>query len=505
MELMWSLRRQFWNGLAVFKYRHNKPAEIPIPRGDGKKLKAVSLESAFPGISIPNILVADSVPEDEASRLKYWFYQAQVGLYSLFSPMQEGLPPIEPDQQRALDEAYTPAHRKCFAPPALPVDYQGGMDLGHLAVASPYACYLERAPEGGFQWDLRKLDRYELHEGLRRLGVRVLFTLDPETRRLRPAQIDSEFGTCRPGDAQWASAQKLALCAATTHLSLVRHFNWVHLAAGGPLAIATRNNLGAQHPVMRLLWPHIYGTQYSNQIVTLGQMARGGDFETIFSFTHEGMCKLFSDTYAEYDAVVLDPGQEAAEKGVKDAGFDTPALDSRMAYFELMRQHALRYLRIYYASDMQLREDAALWAWLTELDKLIPGGIRKLLGDSLTLESAARLLGAFIYLATVEHEIVGSGVWNYQLWTHVQPVRMYKNGHREPLDVYQRLVNANFNLNVHRRELLTDFSYLALDLPGAAAFRAFRRELEELQARLSQKPANCWMIYPDILKANINA
>ncbi|WP_224244224.1 lipoxygenase family protein [Hyalangium gracile] len=505
MGLMWQLRRRFWDGLAVLKYRYNKPAEIPIPQGDGQQLKAVSFESAFPGIPIPNILVADSVPKDEASRLKYLFYQAQVALYSLFPPMQEGLPPVDPDPQRALDDAYTPAHRKCFPAPILPNDYRGDIDLGHLAIASPYACYLERAPEGGFQWDLRKLDRYELHDGLRRLGVRVLFTLDSRNRRLRPTRIDSELGTSRPGDAHWQLSQKLALCAATTHLSLVRHFNWVHLAVGGPLAIATRNNLGARHPVMRLLWPHIYGTQYSNQIVTLGQMARGGDFETIFSFTHAGMCKLFSDTYAEYDAVVLSPGLEAEQKGVRDAGFDTPALDSRMAYFELMRQHALRYLRIYYASDEQLREDTSLRAWITELGTLIPGGIHKLLGDALTLESAARLIGAFLYLETVEHEIVGSGVWNYQLWTQVQPVRMYKNGHREPLDVYQRLINANFNLNVHRRQLLADFSYLALDTAGAAAFQAFRKELEELQVRMSEEPAGRWMIYPEMLKANINA
>jgi hypothetical protein len=91
------------------------------------------------------------------------------------------------------------------------------------------------------------------------------------------------------------------------------------------------------------------------------------------------------------------------------------------------------------------------------------------------------------------------------MWTHVQPVRVYKNGQREPIDVYQRLVNANFNLNVSRAQLLQDFSYLALDEKGATAFRKFNADLQELQRRLDGEPFEYWKIYPKILEANINA
>jgi arachidonate 15-lipoxygenase len=87
----------------------------------------------------------------------------------------------------------------------------------------------------------------------------------------------------------------------------------------------------------------------------------------------------------------------------------------------------------------------------------------------------------------------------------VQPVRVYKTLQREPVDVYQRLVNANFNLNVKRAPLLQDFSYLALDAGGADAFRAFRMDLEALQDRLEAGPFAHWKIYPRKLEANINA
>jgi hypothetical protein len=502
---VWALRRGFWNFLTTSKYRANRPAVIPVPRDASRPIVAVGLASLYPEIPIPNIRVADHVPADEASWVKSRFYDLQVALYRWFSPMQPGLPSIDPDPQKALAGAYTAAHRRCFPAPVLPPEYVGAVDLGSLAVAGPYACYVERAPDGRYQWDLTQLARYEHHDGLRSLGIRVLFDIDPKAGKLEAVQIDCELGSCKPGTPNWELATRLALCAATTHVSLVRHFNGVHLAAGGPLAIATRNALPASHPLRRLMWPHMYGTQYSNEIVTRGQLSPGGDFETIFSFTHSGTCRLFEETYEQYDITVLDPARDAERRGIVRAGFDTPALSNRLAHFDVMHAHAARYLEIYYASDTALRDDASAVAWVEALERLVPNGIHRLLGEDITRESLARLIAAFIYMAAVEHEILGTGLWNYQMWTHVQPVRVYRSGQREPVDVYQRLVNANLILNVKRAQLMQDFSYLALDERGAAAFRDFQAELRRLQARVEREPFEYWKISPGILEANINA
>jgi len=502
---MWAARKQFWNQIAILKFKANRPATIPVPQDDAKPLQAVGLATQFPSIPIPNIRVADHVPADEASALKSGFYDVQVGLYRGFSPMEAGLPSIDADPIKALDEAYTAGHRSCFPAPVLPPEYQGAVDLGSLAVAGPYACYVERAPEGGYHWDFRHLARYEHHEGLHSLGVRVVFRVNAAARRLEAVKIDSELGPCTPGQPQWDLAQKLALCAATTHVSLVRHFNWVHLAAGGPFAIATRNCLPPAHPLRRILWPHMFGTQYSNQLITKGQMAVGGDFESIFSFTHAGVCRLVDDSYREFDVSVLAPPRDARRRGIADAGFATPALDNRRAHFDVFLAHATRYLGVYYASDAALAADAAVAAWVGALDEMIPNGVRSVAGPALTVAGVAELCAALIYMATVEHEVLGTGLWNYQMWTHVQPVRVYADGRREPLDVYQRLVNANFNLNVHRAQLMQDFAYLALDEPGRSAFRQFREDLAALQARVDGEPRAYWKVSPGILEATINA
>ena len=87
---MWSARKFVWNRIAIMKFRANKPATIPVPKDDGRKLEAVGLASQFPNIPVPNIRVADHVPADEASALKSTFYDGQVALYSGFAPMEAG-------------------------------------------------------------------------------------------------------------------------------------------------------------------------------------------------------------------------------------------------------------------------------------------------------------------------------------------------------------------------------------------------------------------------------
>ena len=126
-------------------------------------------------------------------------------------------------------------------------------------------------------------------------------------------------------------------------------------------------------------------------------------------------------------------------------------------------------------------------------------------GPGVSVDGVARLTAAVIQLATVEHEIAGSGMWDYQLWSDALPARVPADGTRPPLDVYQRLVNANFNLNVHRTALLSDFSDLGLDPGGAEAFRTFRTDLLALQTELDASPEEPWRMEPKRLKANINA
>lgn len=509
---MWFVRKWFWNVFGWIKFAGNKPQTIPLPPKADHVIKPVPLSEAIPGLPIKTILTChpNDIPADERSLVHSLFFKVQLWLYSVFPPMQPGLPPVDPDPAQAFRHAYTWLHRTKFDPPVLPAEFYGSPDLGSLAVRGPYAGYLEKDSDGIYKWDLARLGDYEHHVGLHKLGVKVLFRVDPLARALQAFQIDSTLGSAGPGDPTWEISKKIALCALSTHTSLVRHFNWLHLAGGAHLAIATRNRLPPKHPLCRLLWPYMYATQANGDLVTRGQMLPGGEFETVFSLTFEGMCKLFEETYREFRIVTNDPEEDAKARQIRNQGFDTPTQENLEALFIIIHEHARNYLRIYYpdfqpgSSTMAIRSDAPILAWLDELNRLIPNGVEAS-RTNVTFDSLARLVARLMHMVTAQHEILGGFLWNYQLWTHRQPVRVYTNGQSEPLDVYQRLVNANYILNVKRRELMYDFSYLALDAAGERAFVNFIEALKTLQEAMEQEPQTVWKLYPQALKVNINA
>lgn len=501
---MWKLKELIWNWLIVRKFRSSTPRRVPVPTDTTPKVQRIPLVERYPSIPISNIFVGKHIPADENERIRLFACKVQAQLYRLIPPKKRGLSSIDPDPEVAISRAYAQRYRKQWSTPEMPKEYRGPIDLGRLAVAGPYFCYLQRAPEGGYEWDLRELGDYECHPGLRKLGVRVLFAVNGAARRLVPIEIECELGKCTPVDSNWQLAQKIALCAATTHLNLVRHFTGIHLALVGQVAIATRNTLSANHCVRRLLWPHTWGAQYSNELITELFMMKGGDFEEIFSFTHAGLCRLISDAYEKYDIRVIDPSVDVERREIIKGELDLPALENRLAHLDVFLSHTRRYLRQYYSCDRDLQEDTQIQGWVNELNRLVPGRVDGLLGDTLTIEGMAKFIAAYIYAGTVEHEVFGSGLWHYQLWTHAQPVRVYEDGRREPIDVYQRLVNYSLMFNVSRAPLLQDLSYMALDPAGKAAFSSFLAELAALQVNLDAEDPSHWKISPRVLEVSVN-
>ncbi len=505
----------FWNALAIFKYRVAKPKIIQAPRRYERRIRMVPMGEVFPKIPLRSVKVEDHVPADELRfgriplPLFWWFHCLQAWLQRVLPPVIPGTAAMDDDPDRALRKAYD-ADRRRFRAPRFPELYgrlHHKQRLAELAVRGPYFNYLRAVGDGTFEWDLRDMARFEHRDDLVNLGVRVQFLVDHSLDRLTVAGIETSDGrTFVPTDPDWEDAQRLALCSITTHCSLFRHFAWVHLAAGAPFAVSVRNNLPCDHPLRLLFHPHIYRTHDSNRNVSLVQMNPGGDFE-MFSYTRRGLLDAFESFYEAYDAVNLDPRSHAKTYGYARAGFDTPSLDNHCRLFDVFHRHTERYIKAHYADDAGLAADEHVVAWWKELDELIPGGIQREFGAHISIASVSRLAAGLIYTVTTGHEQLGTLLWDYQAWPEVQPVRVYKDGRRLPADLYQRLMNANYNLNVRRTRLVQDFGYLASDERGREAFRKFEEELLSLEqqwmnAHCTRRP---WWIYPSMLEANMNA
>jgi len=528
LPLSWKIRRYLWDSMFILIYKGKKVLPIPVPVPTSPPLRVIRMSEREPTIAIPNIMVADRIPGDERSVKMLLAYALRRFLYKVYPANQPGLPGIDPDIEVALKQAFNDRYQALYPVPLRAAELWadgGQVDLGAMALNSPYACFLQRDGDR-LVWDFTDLKDHSLHRDLISPACTVVFEPDPaKPGQVRAVEIDCVLGRVRPGDPDWPRARALAMCGASTQVSLVRHFNWVHLACGAHFAVATRNRLSPDHVICRLVWPHMYGTQNSNYLVTAGQMLPNGEFESIFSFTHDGMCKLFARTHYNYRISVIDPELDWEERGLAGSGLVSPVQQNLLGLHRVMHDHATAYIAAYYPDDAALRAEGQVINWLADMDRTIPNGIQRISGpitpEALTRAGLARLIAGLTYMAAVQHEALGSVMWNYQLWVDQNPVRVYKDGRRLPVDIYQRLLNANFNLNVRRAKLLQDFEYMGVDDKGKTLFRAFHDRLQALEDSYTARyqPERLadpdephdrekfppWIILPSAIDANINA
>ena len=503
----WKAKRWLWTRWHTVRYSLAKPQNIGPPKPDQERIKAVALRDAQPGIPAEKVQVFATLPKDEKS----FGMRASVSV-ALFSnkylrPMNMDLPEIDPDIDKALAYGLSSGYAKAFRAPILPDIYAGDdlPELGDLAVQSPYSLFLTRDSEGLLGMDFMMLGDFEHQPDLRSLGVHVRFSESAEGGRLEATEIKSdEYGEVHQGDPDWEASRALAICAATTHMSLTRHFNYVHLISGNHWEIATRNSLLPSHPLYRLVWPHIFNSLFTNYAITAVQMLPDGDFVNMFSFTHEGLMKYYDAMYEAYDIAMTDPEADWERRGLAGSSFDAPSQDNLCELFDVMFEHTKRYVHAYYDSDEELQNDHAVVAWMEGLDALIPNGLNGALSGGLTRDGVARVIAAYIYEGNTIHDLTGTSLWDYQLWVDRNPVRIYKDGRRLPVDVYQRLIVNNFALQIKRAPMLADYGQVALDEKGEALFEQFYQGCQDLQDRYDETEAGPWRMEPKNLEISMN-
>jgi len=503
----WKAKRWLWNRWHTLRYSLAKPQSIGPPKSDQERIEVVALRDSQPGIPAEKVQVFAQLPKDEKS----FGMRASVAVALLLNralrPMSQGLPEIDPDIDTALAYGLSDGYAKAFRVPVLPAVYADGgtPDLGWLAVESPYSVFLDRGPDGALQMDLMMLGDFEHQQALRSLGVRVRFSEPSDSGRLMAIEIESdEYGTVHREDANWDASNALAVCAMTTHMSLTRHFNYVHLISGNHWEIATRNNVPPNHPLYRLVWPHIFNSLFTNYAITAVQLLPDGDFVNMFSFTHEGLMKYYDAMYDAYDIRMTDPEADWERRGLAGSSFDAPSQENLCELFNVMFEHTKRYVHAYYDSDEELQNDAAVVAWMESLDALIPNGLNGALSGGLTRDGVARVIAAYVYEGNTIHDLTGTSLWDYQLWVDRNPVRVYKDGRRLPIDVYQRLIVNNFALQIKRAPMLASYEQVAPDDQGAALFRQFYQECQDLQDRYDQTEAGPWRMEPKNLEISMN-
>jgi arachidonate 15-lipoxygenase len=172
------------------------------------------------------------------------------------------------------------------------------------------------------------------------------------------------------------------------------------------------------------VWPHIFHSLFTNYAITGVQMLPDGDFVNMFSFTHRGLMGYYDAMCEAYDISMTDSGTDWERRGLTGSSFDAPSQENLCNLFNVMFEHAKRYVNASYESDEELQIDAAAVAWMEGPDALIPNGLNGALSDGITRDGVVRVIAAYIYGGNTIRDLTGTSLWDYQLWVGRSPVRI---------------------------------------------------------------------------------
>jgi hypothetical protein len=155
------------------------------------------------------------------------------------------------------------------------------------------------------------------------------------------------------------------------------------------------------------------------------------------------------------------------------------------------------YVDRYYPTEKALSEDAAVHVWFEALDRTIQNGVRGYV-PSLDKAGLVNLCTVIIYSVVIGHE--ENSLWDYALF---MPTLVHDDG--LPMTVGETQCVSNFQLVICSAvsDLMSDFSYLALDAEGAALMRKMQSDLTALQAEMEAGGDAYWRLYPNTLKSSV--
>ncbi|MBD2449132.1 lipoxygenase [Nostoc sp. FACHB-152] len=285
-------------------------------------------------------------------------------------------------------------------------------------------------------------------------------------RLLRPIAIqcgqtpgpDYPIITPNSGKYSWLFAKTVVLIADANFHEAVSHLGRTHLFIG-PFVMTTYRQLPPNHPLRILLHPHFEGTLAINDAAQRALIAPGGGVDRLLSSTVDNARVLAVRGLQSYGF-----NNAMLPKQLKQRGVDDPNLlpvypyrDDALLIWNAIHQWVSDYLKLYYPTDKDIQQDAALQAWAAEAQAYDGGRIPDFgeNGGIQTREYLAEAVTLIIFTASAQHGAVNFPQKDLMGYAPVLPLAGYlpastlKNEVTEqdylnllpPLDQAQRQLN----------------------------------------------------------------
>ncbi|BAY09425.1 lipoxygenase family protein [Calothrix sp. NIES-2098] len=239
---------------------------------------------------------------------------------------------------------------------------------------------------------------------------------DP-SRLLRPVAIqcgqtpgpDYPIITPKSGKYAWLFAKTIVQIADANFHEPVTHLARTHLFVGA-FVMATQRQLPANHPLGILLRAHFEGTLAINDAAQRILIARGGGVDRLLSSTIDNSRVLAVRGLQSYGFNSAMLRKQFQQRGVDDPKLLPvyPYRDDALLVWDAIHGWVADYLNLYYATDNDIQNDAALQKWATEVQAYDGGRISDF-GEDGRIQTREYLIDAatlIIFTASAQHAAV---------------------------------------------------------------------------------------------------
>ncbi len=427
---------------------------------------------------------------------------------SLLTGLQSWLPNTE--QSSRWDRATARAHLTDVVnggvPSALWPDWETDEGWARMFVQGPLATSLERRGDA-FVVDGSMIRGAVHHGDVGKVGC--VGAIRFENGRPLPAWVELDDGTrVKPGDQGWEVARLATSAGLQTFVVYVRHLIDLHLMAAQPFGVLMQNHLPFEHPLHRLIFPHVAGSLAVNWRASRNLIGRKGAVQSTYSFPwttlqglHKAAVHAFSPAWHVLPARLEASGtRELVDKGLYPWGEDA------LLVWRAIDEYVGEYVALYYPDDASVRNDVALQAGWAEMPKLLPSP-----PPCNTVAELRLNLTRFIFMVTAVHRLVGGTGWDYFTVPYFFPHRVYPGEKAEDVVPFREESEANvvgkWSTMVRSWPLDSDWSYVAVDEKGAAVMKGFKASLarmgEEIDDRNTRRKNPFPHMHPRELESSV--
>ena len=324
-----------------------------------------------------------------------------------------------------------------------------------------------------FKVDVSSLGELAVREGNERMGAIAYFD---ENRNLLSIYVSNDDATYVSGDDLWEHAKWHFRCAVFAYVTIVNHAAGLHLCISELTMEACREQLPADHPLRRLLKPHVFQAGVTQTIAGQFLVAEGGIVHRLWPFNFDGLVELLKEGT---ETAPFEPfPQWLKNSGLSNLSDEMyPYATDGLALYEICRDYVAGYVDIYFPGE-SIVSDPAVQAWWQQLNATIP---KSGLGALQTKDQVVDLVAQIIFAVSGWHSHVGA-LTRYLADPRFVAGKVRAGSELPDIQSTFLIYSLNAVTGIYQPKLLDDYTHMFLELNKDQAVEVFQKFQDSLIA-----------------------